>query len=76
MTETRLLIRDDPDHGPGSRRLGFSCPHGASSALLLPGRDAVADGIVVDVLLARHSGVNHCSCAPAPPSADHRRSRH
>ena len=72
MTQTRFLIRDDPDHGSGSRHLGFSCPHGASSALLLPGSKPVADEALVDILLARHARANHCSCAPGSTSADPR----
>jgi len=68
MSQTEFLVRQAPALGPGSRRLRFACPHGFSSALLLPGSEPVSDLKVLDLLLARHHGAQHCRCVPDLPS--------
>lgn len=69
MSNTQLIVRSDPEDTPGLRRLAFECPHGATSALLLPGARSVTDLTLLDILLARHQGARGCSCAPDPHHA-------
>lgn len=68
MSQTEFLVRPAPTLGPGSRRLRFACQHGFSSALLLPGDEPLSDLKVLDLLLARHHGAQHCQCVPDLPS--------
>ena len=68
MAAIGLRVSDVPALGPGFRKMGFSCPHGASSALLLPGRTSVSDLVVLDILLARHYRTQGCACAPRMPA--------
>lgn len=57
-----------PALGPSVRRYSIACDHGASSAVLLPGRRPLADLIVLDLLLAGHHRRQRCQCIPSVPT--------
>lgn len=57
-----------PALGPSVRRYSMACDHGASSAVLLPGRKPLADLIVLDLMLAGHHRRQRCQCVPTMPA--------
>ncbi len=58
-----IEIRDAPALGPGAKRFRFECPHGSTSAAVVPGRQARAELVAVVVLMARHDRENGCRCS-------------
>lgn len=51
------------EQGESMRHYRLSCEHGVSSASVLPGRRALKDQAVVDILFfARHRRENGCDC--------------
>jgi len=74
MSEPHVLVGSHPKPtdravASGARRMAFECPHGASSAVLLPGAKPTGDLTLLDVLLTRHHGQHQCRCTPDPRSA-------
>jgi hypothetical protein len=65
--DTELTVRDAPGLWPGARVYRVACRHGASSAVLIPGPRALADGVVLDLVLPGHQRRFGCACVPAPP---------
>lgn len=68
MPGMEFSARDEPALGPNVRRYRIACDHGISSALLLPGRDPLADLAVLDLMLPGHHGKRGCHCVPATPA--------
>ena len=71
MSEPHVLVASHPkvtDRAVafGARGRAFECPHGATSAILLPGAKAVSDLTLLDLLLTRHHGQHGCRCTPDP----------
>ncbi len=62
-----FIAGDAPALGPHVRRYSISCAHGASSALLLPGRKRLADLAVLHFMLAGHHSRQRCQCVPVMP---------
>lgn len=69
MSSMEFRVREEPDLGPSVRRYRIACLHGASSAVLLPGRKPLADLAVLDVLLAGHHRKLSCACIPTMPAS-------
>jgi len=67
MSAMEFKAQDEPSLGPNARRYRIICDHGASSAVLLPGSNPLADLAVLDFLLAGHHGRQRCQCLPAMP---------
>jgi hypothetical protein len=65
MVDMEFMAADEPGLGPNVRRYSIACGHGASSALLLPGRKPLADLVVLDLMLAGHHRRQRCECVPA-----------
>jgi hypothetical protein len=63
-----FIARDAPALGPGVRRYSIACAHGASSAVVLPGRKPLADLVVLDLMLASHRVRQRCQCVPGIPA--------
>lgn len=51
---------------PGARAYTVRCPHGTTSAALLPRATPLDDGVVVDLVLPGHRRRLGCACRPAP----------
>lgn len=68
MSDMQFAVRDEPALGPSVRHYRIACAHGASSAVLLPGRKPFADLAVLDLLLVGHHRKQHCQCVPALPA--------
>lgn len=66
MIQPTFTATDAPALAVGARCYRLTCPHGVSSAAVLPGRGRVADLVVLDVLLARHHRSWRCACLPTP----------
>ncbi len=66
-----FTAHDDPALGPGTRVYRLACAHGVSSALLMGGTRPVADGVVLDLLLAGHRRARDCGCPAPRPDAGH-----
>ena len=62
MSVMQFEATDVPALGPSVRRYSIACDHGASSAVLLPGRKPLADLIVLDLLLVGHRRRQRCAC--------------
>lgn len=58
-------VSDHPAGPPEARRYELRCEHGVSSALTLPSGSALADKVVLDLLLARHHSAWRCTCQPS-----------
>lgn len=69
MSSMVFRVREEPDLGPDARHYRIACAHGASSAVLMPGRKPLADLAVFDVLLAGHHRKLSCECIPALPAS-------
>ena len=67
MSDMEFTVRDEPALGPSVRHYRIACVHGASSAVLLPGRKPLADLAVLDFLLAGHHSKQRCLCVPGMP---------
>lgn len=67
MNQTELTVRDAPGLCPGARVYRLTCPHGISSAALVPGAKPLADVVVLDVVLPGHHRRYRCSCEPTAP---------
>ncbi len=67
MAGMEFVASEVPQLGPHVRRYSIACPHGASSAVLLPGRKPLADLIVLDLMLVGHHRRQRCQCAPSMP---------
>ena len=67
MNAMEFMARDEPALGPNVRRYRIACTHGASSAVVLPGRKPLADLAVLDLMLAGHHSRQRCQCVPAMP---------
>lgn len=61
-----VVARDVLGVAPGTRAYSVRCPHGATSAALLPGATPLDDAIVVDLVLPGHRRRLGCTCRPAP----------
>ncbi len=70
MPEAGIVIRDGLLHGLRAKRLDLTCPHGSGSFYLLPGRDAAADEVAIELVRTRHAIKQRCACW----SPDHRAS--
>lgn len=68
MADMQFRATDEPRLGPNVRRYSIACGHGASSALLLPGRERLADLVVLDLMLAGHRRRQRCQCVPSIPA--------
>jgi hypothetical protein len=68
MSAMEFKAQDEPALGPNVRRYSIACAHGASSAVLLPGRKPFADLAVLDLMLAGHHSRQRCLCVPALPA--------
>jgi hypothetical protein len=68
MSAMEFKAQDEPALGPNVRRYSIACAHGASSAVLLPGRKPVTDVVVLDLMLAGHHRRQRCQCLPAIPA--------
>lgn len=68
MSVMQFEATNVPALGPSVRRYSIACDHGASSAVLLPGRKPLADLIVLDLLLAGHHRRQGCTCVPPMPA--------
>jgi hypothetical protein len=68
MAGMELEVRAEPALGPDVRRYRVACAHGASSAVLIPGRERLVDLAVLDLLLAGHHRRQRCQCVPAMPA--------
>ena len=68
MAAMEFQALDEPALGPSVRRYSIACAHGASSALLLPGRKPLADLVVLDLMLAGHHRRQRCECVPVVPA--------
>jgi hypothetical protein len=68
MSAMEFKAHDEPALGPSARRYSVACAHGASSAVLLPGRKPLADLVVLDLMLAGHQRRQRCQCVPAMPA--------
>jgi hypothetical protein len=68
MSAMEFKAQDEPALGPNVRRYSIACAHGASSAVLLPGRKPVTDVVVLDLMLAGHHRRKRCQCRPAIPA--------
>ncbi len=67
MSDMEFRVREEPALGPSVRHYRVACAHGVSSAVLLPGRNALADLAVLDLLLAGHHTKQRCLCVPSMP---------
>ncbi len=67
MSDMEFRVREEPALGPNVRHYRVACAHGVSSAVLLPGRNALADLAVLDFLLAGHHTKQRCLCVPSMP---------
>lgn len=65
MIQTELTVRDAPGLYPGARVYRVTCPHGISSAALVPGARPLADAVIFDVVLPGHHRRYRCRCEPA-----------
>jgi hypothetical protein len=68
MSAIEFKAGDEPSLGPNVRRYSIACAHGASSAVVLPGRKPLADLVVLDLMLAGHHRRQRCHCVPAMPA--------
>jgi hypothetical protein len=68
MSALEFMALDEPTQGRNVRSYRIACAHGASSAVLLPGRRPLADVAVLDLMLAGHHGRQRCQCVPAVPA--------
>ena len=68
MADMQFMAADEPGLGPNVRRYSIACGHGASSAVLLPGREPLADLVVLDLMLAGHHRRQRCQCVPSIPA--------
>lgn len=68
MSAMEFKAQEAPALGPNVRSYSIACAHGASSAVLLPGRKPLGDRAVLDVMLAGHHRRQHCRCVPAMPA--------
>ena len=69
MPEAGIVIRDGLLSGLRAKRLDLTCPHGSGSFYLLPGRDAAADEVAIELLRVRHAIKQHCACWSPEPRA-------
>lgn len=67
MSEMAFKVQDEPGLGPRPRRYLVTCDHGTSSAVLLPGRQPLADRAVFQLLVAGHHSQQRCECVPGLP---------
>lgn len=65
MSQAQFVVRDAPALGPEGKRYALECPHGSTSAVLLPGRSALSNPVVLDLLVARHDRAYECRCSRA-----------
>jgi len=68
MSAMEFRAQDAPALGPSVRRYSIACAHGASSAVVLPGRKPLADLVVLDLMLAGHHRRQRCQCVPTMPA--------
>ncbi len=68
MTAT-LTIEDAPQHAPAARQIIVDCPHGTTTAVLMPGGPPDLTGAheraSVGLALLKHWSVEKCSCTKA-----------
>ena len=65
MSRVELSVTDATRLWPGTRLYRVACPHGVSSAAVLPGATPVADEVVLDLILPGHQRRHGCACEPA-----------
>lgn len=68
MSDMQFTVNEAPRFGPDVRHYRIACAHGASSALLVPGRKPLQDLAVLDFLLAGHHARRRCTCVPGMPA--------
>jgi hypothetical protein len=62
MPESGIVIRAGFLNGLSAKRLDLSCQHGSASFYLLPGRDAAANEVAIELLRVRHAIKQQCAC--------------
>jgi len=62
VSQILYTTRDDLPFAPGARGYQIACEHGASSAVMLPGRKPLDDQVIFDVLLVGHRRARQCAC--------------
>lgn len=75
MDRIELSITDATRLWPGTRLYRIACPHGVSSAAVLPGPKPLADTVMLDLIVPGHRRRHGCACEPilqgAPAPAPH-----
>lgn len=62
-----LAARDAPAMWPGARAYQVTCPHGVTSAAVIPGATPLGDLAVFDLVLPGHHRRLGCRCLPTLP---------
>jgi hypothetical protein len=62
-----FAVREAPTLSSGARVYRVACPHGITSATVVPGRTPLADLAVYDLVLPGHHSRHGCSCVPGLP---------
>jgi hypothetical protein len=63
VAPSTFIVRNERDDEANAQRATVSCVHGSTSARVMPGRTALPEHVLRDVLAAAHASNHKCGCA-------------